>query len=54
MTKEEAYEIIDDTVTRVCDEYCKYPGNESSDKLDEICDDCPLSNLWDIAGKEIR
>lgn len=41
------------TLEAMCDKYCKYPNEcDTQEKLDEICNDCPLNNFpyW----KEIK
>ena len=38
---------ITDTMEDMCDKYCKYPFNtETQAELNEICQDCPLNNLF--------
>lgn len=34
-----------------CDEYCKYPLIcKTQEKLDDICDECPLSKLAELVN----
>ena len=46
MTKEQREELITQVVNDMCDDKCRYPDSCSNDELDEICDNCPLNELW--------
>lgn len=40
------YEIIEEVVVKICEDYCKYPNicqNESD--MHKICAECPLNRL---------
>ena len=52
MTRKEKQTLIEEVVEHICDEKCKMPDECSNDELDEICDDCPLNNLWDLQREE--
>lgn len=36
---------IEETVSTICDKYCKYPYTEEQGNLDKICEKCPLNCL---------
>ena len=41
-----AADTIEDIKTEICEEYCRYPHEASSQKaLDAICADCPMEKL---------
>lgn len=49
MEKLAKIEDMDDIPQICCDEYCKYPGRcRSQEELEEICDGCKLSELFDL------
>lgn len=38
--------IIEEVCGEICDNYCKYPYQESEDGLCEKCNECPLNRLY--------
>ena len=52
MTREQKQKLIEDVVEHICDEKCKYVSELSNDELDEMCDDCPLNDLWDLQRED--
>ena len=43
-------EIVEEVCKEMCDKYCKYSDGVDidSDKLDEICSNCPLNKLQEV------
>lgn len=37
--------IIESVIEEFCSNYCKYPGWNDQDELDEHCNDCPFNRL---------
>ena len=39
-------EIMEDVKEKMCDKYCRFPYEcEDEDRLDRICENCPLNRL---------
>lgn len=52
MTRKQKQELIEEVVENICDEKCKMPDICSNDELDDVCDKCPLNDLWDLQREE--
>ena len=52
MTRLEKQTLIEEVVEHICDEKCKMPDICSNDELDDVCDKCPLNDLWDLQREE--
>jgi len=52
MTRKEKQALIEEVVEHICDEKCKMPAECSNDELDDVCDECPLNDLWDLQREE--
>ena len=39
-------QMLNDIMTKICDEYCKYPYEVSKqEELDKVCENCPLGRI---------
>lgn len=54
MSKMSNFQIkLEEIKSDMCDNYCKYPFNtETQADLNEICKDCPLSQLEEVFNGE--
>ena len=49
MTREHKQELIEMIINDMCDDKCRMPDRCSNDELDEVCDKCPINDLWLLA-----